>query len=129
MYNLNSGVRALLEKRTEWVLATESDGNPNCIPVFFTKVLSDGTLAIGDAFMNKTLKNIEKNDRIAISVFEMPPQGYQIKGIAKYVTSGSVVEAMNAAASAFGLACKGALIVEINEVYVTSPGPDVGKKI
>ena len=129
MYKLNQEVKAQLEKKNGWILATSSDEGPNCIPVFFTQVLPDGRLAIGDAFMDKTLKNLEKNNRVAITVFEVPAQGYQVKGTAQYIADGAVVEAMNVEASALGLVCKGALLVDIDKVYITTPGPDVGKTI
>ena len=49
--------------------------------------LPDGRLAGGDVFLDTTLKNIEANGKIAVSVYNLATmEGYQIKGHAEYVT-------------------------------------------
>ena len=45
-----------------WDLATCSkDGMPNVVPVTFKGILDDGTLTVGDVFLETTLKNLEEN--------------------------------------------------------------------
>ena len=78
-------------------------------------------------------KNLEANGgRIGISVYDAQNlEGYQIKGTARYVTEGEVVETFktmveqmfNGAATA-----KGALIITPEKVIVTTPGAD-NKKV
>lgn len=74
-----------------WDLATCADGEPNVVPVAFKDVTDDGKLIVGDVFLETTLKNIKNNGgRIAISAYdEQSLEGYQIKGVAEYVTEGA----------------------------------------
>lgn len=129
---MNEQVIALL-KSGIWDLATCADGEPNVVPVAFKDVTEDGKLVVGDVFLETTLRNIKDNGgKIAISVYDgQSLEGYQIKGVAEYVTEGPVVdtfknmvEAMfNGAATA-----KGALIISTEQVIVTTPGAD-NKKV
>ncbi|MBM6731387.1 pyridoxamine 5'-phosphate oxidase family protein [Megasphaera stantonii] len=129
---MNEQVIALL-KSGIWDLATCADGEPNVVPVAFKDVTEDGKLVVGDVFLETTLRNIKANGgKIAISVYDgQSLEGYQIKGVAEYVTEGPVVdtfknmvEAMfNGAATA-----KGALIISTEQVIVTTPGAD-NKKV
>ena len=129
---LNVHVVKLL-KSGMWDLATCANGEPNVVPVAFKDVTDDGKLVVGDVFLETTLKNLEANGgRIAISVYDAQNlEGYQIKGTARYVTEGEVVETcktmveqmFNGAATA-----KGALIITPEKVIVTTPGAD-NKKI
>ena len=129
---MNEQVIALL-KSGIWDLATCADGEPNVVPVAFKDVTEDGKLVVGDVFLETTLRNIKANGgKIAISVCDgQSLEGYQIKGVAEYVTEGPVVdtfknmvEAMfNGAATA-----KGALIISTEQVIVTTPGAD-NKKV
>lgn len=129
---LNEDVKKLLDS-SMWDLVTCSDGEPNVVPVAFKTVTEDGKLAVGDVFLETTLKNIKANNgRIAISVYDAKSlEGYQIKGTAEYVTEGAIVDTFkkmvedmfNGAATA-----KGALIITPEKVIVTTPGSD-NKKV
>ncbi len=130
---LNESVKKVLES-SMWDLATCADGNPNVVPVAFKTVLEDGTLAIGDVFLETTLNNVKANDgKIAISVYDAKTlEGYQIKGTAQYVTEGEIVDTFkgmvekmfNGAATA-----KGALLVTPEKVIVTTPGAENKKEL
>lgn len=129
---LNVHVVKLL-KSGMWDLATCANGEPNVVPVAFKDVTDDGKLVVGDVFLETTLKNLEANGgRIGISVYDAQNlEGCQIKGTARYVTEGEVVETFktmveqmfNGAATA-----KGALIITPEKVIVTTPGAD-NKKV
>ena len=129
---LNVHVVKLL-KSGMWDLATCANGEPNVVPVAFKDVTDDGKLVVGDVFLETTLKNLEANGgRIGISVYDAQNlEGYQIKGTARYVTEGEVVETFktmveqmfNGAATA-----KGALIITPEKVIFTTPGAD-NKKV
>ena len=116
-----------------WDLATCADGEPNVVPVAFKDVTEDGKLVVGDVFLETTLANLNANGgRIAISVYDPQSlEGYQIKGVAEYVSEGAVVDTFktmvekmfNGAATA-----KGALIITPVKTIVTTPGAD-NKKI
>lgn len=130
---LNENVKKLLGSYM-WDLATCADGEPNVVPVAFKMVTEDGKLAVADVFMETTVKNIQANNgRIAISVYDPTTlEGYQIKGVAEYFTSGPVVDAFKAVVekkfNGNGTA-KGALVIAPEKVIITSPGPQNKKTI
>lgn len=128
---MNENVIKLL-KESMWDLATYSN-EPNVVPVAFKDVLEDGRLVVGDVFLKTTLDNIKENHRIAISVYDPKTlEGYQIKGKAEYITEGSIVDnfkkiveqTFNGQATA-----KGALIITVEKVIITTPGSDNKKEL
>ena len=129
---LNENVKKLLAE-SMWDMATCADNEPNVVPVAFKDVTEDGKLVVGDVFLETTLNNLEANGgRIAISVYDAKSlQGYQIKGVAEYVTAGAIVDTFKAMVEKmFGGAAtaKGALIITPKKVIVTTPGAD-NKKV
>lgn len=130
---LNENVLKVLES-SMWDIATCSAGEPNVVPVAFKLVTEDGKLAVGDVFLDTTLKNLKANDgKVAISVYDANSlEGYQIKGTAEYLTEGELVDTFkksvekmfNGAATA-----KGALLITPEKVIVTTPGADNKKEL
>lgn len=129
---MNESVKKLL-KESMWDLATCANGEPNVVPVAFKDVTPDGKLVVGDVFLDITLKNLAANGgKIAISVYDAKSlEGYQIKGVAEYVTEGEVVKTFKAMVEQMfngGATAKGALIITPEKVIVTTPGAD-NKKV
>ncbi len=130
---MNESVKKLL-KESMWDLATCANGEPNVVPVAFKDVTPDGKLVVGDVFLDTTLKNLTANGgKIAISVYDAKTlEGYQIKGVAEYVTEGEVVKTFKAMVEQMfngGATAKGALIVTPEKVIVTTPGADNKKEL
>ncbi len=129
---INENVKMLL-KEFMWDLATYSEDGPNVVPVGFKDVTDDGKLIVGDVLLKTTLKNIQENGKIAISVYDTKSlQGYQIKGTAQYITEGSVVDSFKVMAEKMfkgAATAKGALIITPTKVIVTTPGPDNKKEL
>lgn len=129
---LNENVKKVL-KESMWDLATCTENIPNVVPVAFKDVTDDGKLVVGDVFLETTLNNIKSNSgNIAISAYNAETlEGYQIQGIATYVTEGEVVNTFKAMVEKMfnGTAtAKGALVITPEKVIVTTPGVD-NKKI
>lgn len=129
---LNENVKKIC-KTSMWDLATCANGEPNVVPVAFKEVLDDDRLAVGDVFLETTLKNLAENDgRIAISVYDPQSlEGYQIKGTAQYLTQGELVDAFKATVEKVfngAATAKGALVITPERVIVTTPGAE-NKKI
>ena len=129
---LNENVKKLLADGM-WDLATCADNEPNVVPVAFKSVTEDGKLVVGDVFLETTLNNLQKNGgRIAISVYDAKSlEGYQIKGIAEYVTEGAVVDTFKAMVEKMfngAATAKGALVITPEKVIVTTPGAE-NKKV
>lgn len=117
-----------------WDLATCADGEPNVVPVAFKFVTEDGRLAVGDVFLDTTLKNLRKNNgRIAVSVYDAASlEGYQIKGKASYVTEGEIVDKFREMVETMfhgAATAKGALLIQPEKVIVTTPGADNKKEL
>ena len=117
-----------------WDLATCADGEPNVVPVAFKDVTEDGKMVVGDVFLDTTLKNIRANGgKIAVSAYDAKTlEGYQIKGIAEYVTEGAVVDTFKAMVEKMfngAATAKGALIITPEKVIVTTPGADNKKEL
>lgn len=131
--SLNENVIKAL-KENMWDLATCLDGIPNVVPVAFKTVTPEGKLAVGDVFLDTTLWNLKENGgRIAVSAYNANTlEGYQIKGIAEYITEGALVDnfkllvetTFKGAATA-----KGALVITPKQVIVTTPGSDNKKEL
>jgi predicted pyridoxine 5'-phosphate oxidase superfamily flavin-nucleotide-binding protein len=128
----NEKVKKLLDSPM-WDLATYSEEGPNVVPVAFKQITDDGKLLVGDVFLETTLKNIQANGKIAISVYDAEHlEGYQIKGHAEYITEGVAVNNFKAMVEKMfnGTAtAKGALVITPDKVIVTTPGPDNKKEL
>lgn len=116
-----------------WDLATCANGEPNVVPVAFKDVTEDGKLVVGDVFLETTLNNLKANGgKIAISIYDAENlEGYQIKGVAEYVTEGAVVATFKAMVETMfkgAVTAKSALIITPTQTIVTTPGAD-NKKV
>ncbi len=133
MAKLTNEVKGVIEKSKGWAFATaDQNGNPNVVSIAFGKVLSESQVMLIDVFMDKTLENLTENPTVALSVWDMESlQGYQLKGTAKVETSGALFdEAAKMVKSMMPqLKAKGVVIIDIDKIYVTSPGPDIGKEL
>ena len=129
--SMNENVKKLLKEQM-WYLATY-DQEPNAVPVAFKDVTDDGKLLVGDVFLETTLRNIEKNGKIAVSASNGSTlEGYQIKGAARYVTEGPVVDTFKKLVEDMfkgAATAKGALIITPEKVIVTTPGADNKKEL
>ena len=130
---LNESVIKVL-KNGMWDLATCADGEPNVVPVAFKDVTEDGKLIVGDVFLETTLNNLKANGgKIAISAYDAQSlEGYQIKGTAKYLTEGAVVDTFKAMVETMcngAATAKGALVITPVKVIVTTPGADNKKEL
>lgn len=123
-------MKALLTK-SMWVLATaDTNGVPNAVPIHFKKILDDEHLLLVDNFMNKTLANIKANPQVSVSVWDSD-SGYQFKGHAVIETTGSNMElgVELVARSKMPMNPKGVVVVNVEEIYLTTPGPNAGAKV
>lgn len=117
-----------------WDLATCANGEPNVVPVAFKEVTDDGKLAVGDVFLETTLRNLEQNGgKIAISAYDAAGlEGYQIKGTAEYLTNGPIVDSFKKAVETMfhgAATAKGALLITPEKIIVTTPGADNKKEL
>ena len=129
---MNEQVKKVLSENI-WTLATSANGDVNVAPFAFKAVLPDGRLAIANNFMQKTVANIKANEVVSVSAYDPKTnEGYQIKGKAIYTEDGPVAENFKKVVQERthgGLVCKGAVIIEVTKIFVTTPGANSGKEL
>lgn len=135
MAKMTERMKELFNNVPTAVLATATgDGTPNAVPVGAKKIIDDETILVSDQFFGKTLANMKANPKVALTYWE-GHEGYQIKGTVTIETSGprydetaKWIEDMGNKAG-FPLKSKGAVIINIDEIYGVAPGPGAGKKL
>ena len=135
MAQMTERMKALFDKVLTVVLSTVSeDGIPNAVPVGAKKIIDDETILMSDQFFNKTLANMKANPRVAVTFWE-DHEGYQLKGSVTIETSGQRFEDAarwideRSKELGFPLKSKGAVILQIEEIYGVAPGPGAGRKL
>lgn len=131
MAKLTPEMKDIIAKASVPVLATATkDGKPNAVPITFTKVISDDEILLMDNFMHKTRQNIEVNPVVAVSVW-FESTGYQFKGKATVETAGKTFDegVKWTKSRSPQLNPKAAVIVKLDEMYITTGGPDAGKRV
>ena len=133
MAKLTPEMKEIVTKAKVPVLATATkDGKPNAVPITFTKVLSDDEILLMDNFMQKTRQNIDENPVVAVSVWDMESKnGYQFKGRARVESSGKTFDEGSewVKSKVPKLNPNAAVIVKVDEIYITTAGPDAGKRV
>jgi predicted pyridoxine 5'-phosphate oxidase superfamily flavin-nucleotide-binding protein len=132
---LNERMKEIFAKQGIFALATaDPKGVPNVVPVGAVKILDDETILVSDQYFRKTLDNLRKNPKVAISFWEMG-EGYQIKGKAKIHTEGKIYEEtaewIRKLSEEIGrpIKSKGAVVIKIKAIYSVSPGSKAGERI
>ena len=125
MKELNEKVVEMLNAEMWW-LGTCGD-EPNVVPVGFKEIAEDGRLVVGVLHLNKTIENLQKNNRIAVSVCGAKTMiGYQIKGTAEFVEDGVYADKWKQVSEKMfngKMSTRGVLMITPEKVTVTTPGP------
>ncbi len=120
----------LLNQKTIQLATASADGIPNVCHIGCKQLREDGKIVLIDNYMKKTKANVLENPQVAI-LLRGEGASYQLKGTCVYVDEG---EDYDAAYQWFRTLtdkhpAKGALIIEVTEVYDSSAGENAGKKI
>ncbi len=127
---MNDTVRDFLTTgKKHKALATYSESGLNVVPVSTVSVI-DNDIWFFDFFMGKTVENIKKDSRYALTFWE-GFEGYQVKGEAEYHSEGDTFEkAKEMALEAHpDRTLKGMLVLKVQKVYSVTPGEDSSKEI
>lgn len=110
--------KQIIESNVVNLATSTKDGKPNLIMVAYVKVTDDARILITDNYFNKTAKILLENDKVSISVWdEKKGKGWQMKGKAEYDQGGKYHRMVRAMVENEGLPAKGAVIIEINEIF------------
>lgn len=116
--DINQRQKELLETEAVAVATINSDGSPNLIAVAYAKVVSPKMIIITDNFMKQTPGNIKRDPRICLAVWTKDwNEGYKFVGKAEYQSLGEWADYVKAMKENEGLSAKGAIIVNVDQVY------------
>lgn len=133
MARITEDMKAVAKAARGWAVATATrEGELNVVPMGFGRVFSDDEILLVKVFEGKTWDNIRANPKIAVAVWDMQTfNGYQFKGNARIETAGPIFDEGNKMVKAMfpQFSAKGAVVVKVDSVYMTTPGPDAGKRV
>lgn len=102
-------------------LATlDVEGDPHCIGIAYAKVVAKNKIIITDNFMRETPKNLKRNNKITLAVWnkdwERKTIGFELRGKAKYFSSGKWKKFVERMKENRGLPAKGAILVTVSKI-------------
>jgi len=120
MVEINEELKKLIEENALAFATVDENKNPHCIVVGFVKVVSKNQILVTDNYMGETVKNIQQNPSVALSVWSKDWKkecvGYELRGIAEYFTSSKWYEIIKQIPENKGEPCKGAILITINKI-------------
>lgn len=131
MAKLTTEMSNFIEKErdpvTVFVGTCNKDGIPNISAKgTFISILDDETIAYADVYSLKTLENARQNPHVTVAVINAKTyKGYQFKGLAEVIESGSVLVEARKQNPQINSVTK----VKVQEVYLLDYGPQAGKKV
>ena len=122
MNKITPEIKKLIEGNALAVATTDENGNPHCIALGFSRVVSDNQIVSSAIYVVETLKNIERNNNITLAVWsrnwedEGDCEGYELKGKAEYLTSGKWKEFVDNLSENKNENPKGAILITIEKI-------------
>ncbi|MCD6550292.1 pyridoxamine 5'-phosphate oxidase family protein [bacterium] len=120
MIEIGEELKKLIEENALAFATVDENGNPHCIAVGFVKVISKNQILVTDNYMVGTIKNIQQNPNVALSVWNKEWKekcvGYELRGTAEYFTSGKWYEMIKQIPENKEEPCKGAILITINKI-------------
>ena len=93
MAKLTGEIKEMLGKQLAIVATASKSGVPNAGPKGSVMVFDDETLVYSEATEGKTFRNLQENPNVAVMIMDREKSdGYQIKGRAEFITSGSLFD-------------------------------------
>ena len=112
-------IKDVIESHPISLATVNESGNPYVIAITCYKVIGDNKILLCDTYMENTLKNIKRNNNVALVAVSKDHTGYQFFGKADYYTEGELFQLCKELKAKKGLSCKGALLIEINKVAIS----------
>ena len=122
MNKITPEIKKLIEENALAVATTDENGNPHCIALGYSRVVSDNQIVSSAIYVVETLKNIERNNNITLAVWsrnwedEGDCEGYELKGKAEYLTSGKWKEFVDNLSENKNENPKGAILITIEKI-------------
>ncbi|MFH1752468.1 MAG: pyridoxamine 5'-phosphate oxidase family protein [archaeon] len=120
MVEINLEIKKLIESNALAFATVGSLGKPHCIAVGFVKVVSENELILTDNYMLETVKNIQLNSSVALTVWNQDWKektvGFELKGIAEYFLQGKWFDFVKKIPENKGEPCKGAILITVKKI-------------
>ena len=113
--NIVEKIKKIIENNPLVISTVMKESLPNAVVIAFAKVIDDKVL-ITDNFMKQTVKDLRKNGRVCLLVWNKKWEGYKIVGRAEYYQSGKWKKFVEAMKENKGLPAKGAILVKIEKI-------------
>lgn len=117
---INEELKKLIEENALALATVDVIGNPHCIAIGFVKVISENQILVTDNYMTNTIKNIQRNNNVALVVWNKNWKenciGYELRGIAGYFTSGKWHKMVKEIPENQREPCKGAILITISKI-------------
>jgi uncharacterized protein len=105
----------IIEENPVALATVNPKGNPHVIAVAYVKIKEDKVI-ITNNYMKSTIDNIKNNPHVSLAVWNKDWKGYRIDGIAEYYEKGKWFDFVKSMKENKGEPCKGALIINIDEI-------------
>lgn len=119
MLKIDEQLKELLKNNALALATIDESGNPHVVAMAGVIFVSKNQFLLTDNHLQETLKNIQNNPNIAITVWNNDWQnncfGYKLKGVVEYFTNGEYYQKVKVAPENQGEICKGALLITINQ--------------
>lgn len=116
---ITPGIKKLIESNALSFATVDGQGKPHSIGVAYVKVIGD-KIVISNTHINESLKNIEKNNNVALTVWnkewETACVGFEIKGTAKNYKSGEWLDFVKNMPDNEGYNVKSAIVVLVKKI-------------
>lgn len=131
MVKLTREIKEVFNSQKFVPFTTCAGNTPNVVFILYKKLINDETILIGDIYFDKTIRNLEKNPKASIVVFDKSHKSFQIKGSIRRYTNGKIYEDTKKWIQKKGEKdpVKSAVVLKIEEVYDNTPRQGAGRKI
>jgi predicted pyridoxine 5'-phosphate oxidase superfamily flavin-nucleotide-binding protein len=113
------GIKKLIESNALSFATVDGQGRPHSIAVAYVKVIGN-KIIITNTHINKSLKNIEKNYNVALTVWnkewETACVGFEISGTAKNYRTGKWFDLVKSMPDNEGYDVKSAIVVLVKKI-------------
>lgn len=120
MVDINSEIKKLIEENALALATIDENGNPHCVAVGYPKVVSKNQIVLSVIYIVETIKNIERNNNVALAVWNKNwkevCEGYELKGKAKYFTSGKWKEFVDNLPENKNESAKGTILITVDKI-------------
>jgi uncharacterized pyridoxamine 5'-phosphate oxidase family protein len=112
---ITSSIKKIIEQNP-LAFATMVNKKPYVIGVASCKIVKGDKVLVTNNFMKTTIRNISKNNNVALVVWNKEGEGYQFLGKAKYYKEGKWLNYVKDLKENKGLPAKGAIVIKVEKI-------------